>query len=118
VSVKIPEFGYTDSKGRFYCNKPGRPRKGEFRECVGCGREIYVRPYRLKDPRRLCFCRECTNKLFQPPIKLKGGERRKAGFRCPKCGSSHIYKIEDGFQCFICSKIIYITQQKRIRYSR
>lgn len=91
----------------------GRPREGHYTQCKGCGKTIYVRPYREKKDGN--YCKECTNKLFRPPTRVKGGGRTKAGLqvglseksRCPKCGTKTLERDGTDLHCWACGHIVY-----------
>lgn len=46
----------------------GRPRVGEWRKCKGCGKDIYVRRYRLEQGEDHGeYCKKCYGKYNPPP---------------------------------------------------
>lgn len=91
----------------------GRPRKGHYTQCKGCGKTIYVRPYRENKDGN--YCKECANKSFRPPTRVKGGGRTQAGLqaglsekdRCPKCGTKTLERDGTELHCWLCGHIIY-----------
>ncbi len=88
--------------------------------CAGCGDEIYVKRYRLKQGKGI-FCQKCWHKISLPPMVLVGGGRAPWRMRCQKCGArdaSGLYPCEDGLQCFTCSKVLYTAPRKEMIYVR
>ena len=87
-----------------------RPRTGETRLCAACRKEIYVRPYRMGNPRSGRFCKPCRVKMYPPPRKITQGVYEKPKVICPKCGASQWWVIEDGMECLQCSRILYLDK--------
>ena len=56
----------------------GRPRTGKTLECVDCGKQIYIRKYRLKkEPDAEYRCAKCARKHFMPPIKVPRSQKER-----------------------------------------
>lgn len=63
-----------DKRGVQYRVQSGRKRTGEWRNCIDCGKPIYVRTHRLANPNFGKRCTSCNRKAYLPPVRVKGGE--------------------------------------------
>ena len=68
---QISEDEYITPKGALQ-KKPGRKQTGESRKCLDCGKDIFVRAYRIKQGRGN-YCKKCANKKYLPPKRFGGG---------------------------------------------
>ena len=60
-----------DKRGVQYRVQSGRKRVGEWRNCIDCGKSIYVRSYR-KGATRGKRCAPCNRKVYLPPVRVHG----------------------------------------------
>ena len=90
-------------------NLLGRPQEGKYKKCKGCEKSIYVRPFRDREDGN--YCKTCANKMFQPPVRVKGDERAECGIsersRCPKCRVKSFERDGTDLHCWMCGHIIY-----------
>lgn len=51
----------------------GRPRTGELRQCISCGKTIYVRQSRIAKGYPGLHCQQCDRQIHPPPTIIKHG---------------------------------------------
>jgi len=88
------------------CEKGLRQIGSRF--CSKCGHALYFRSI-WKD-KAYYYCPVCRKSEVVDKTDVKKPGHKGHNIVCPKCGSSKLTKCEDGLQCLVCFKIIYLTK--------
>lgn len=95
--VAVP-VGYADPRAAI----KGRPRKGKWLKCADCGKDIYVRKFRLdKDLEAEHRCGDCARNHYRPPVP-KGKVEPEP----------ELPKQEEPAKVYYCKKCDYSTTEK------
>lgn len=71
-SVPTPDgIVMVDSRGVKYRVRSGRKQTGEWRNCIDCGKPIFVKSFR-NGPNQGKRCAPCNRKVYLPPVRVKG----------------------------------------------
>ena len=85
---------------------PERKQTGEWRKCQGCGKDIYVRKYRVGNEHIGNYCIQCRRGLRLPrqlrkpivmaciPCGLEAKYSHGEEIVCKRCGSQFAIRIE------------------------
>ncbi len=74
-SIPTPDgIAMIDKRGVKYRVRSGRKQLGELRDCIDCGKPVFVRRYKLENPNLGKRCAPCNRKAYPPPPRTEKRE--------------------------------------------